>query len=88
MKEFGDKVPEGIKKDIETKVVEVRKAVEGEDIEAMKAVTDELGQLIQKIGASVYETQEFGSATAEAEAGPEFEGSGAEDDVVEGEVSE
>ncbi len=93
LKEFGDKVPEDIKTEIETKVVEVRKAAEGEDVDAMKSVTDELGQLIQKIGASVYEGQEVadGSSEAEApqseEADPSSEES-SEDDVIDGEVSE
>jgi molecular chaperone DnaK len=94
LKEFGDKVPEEMKTEIEAKVAEVRQAVEGEDVEAMKAATDELGQLIQKIGASVYEGQEVANGASEAETGPSAEGgseaphSGNEDDVVEGEVTE
>ena len=93
LKEFGDKVPEDVKTEIETKVAEVRKAVDGDDIDAMKTATDELGQLIQKIGASVYESQEVGNGTSEAEAGTESEESGdapysGDDDVIEGEVNE
>jgi molecular chaperone DnaK len=89
LKEFGDKVPEDVKTEIEAKVADVRKAVDGDDIEAMKAATDELGQLIQKIGASVYENQEVGNGTSEADAGSgSAESGGDEDDVVEGEVSE
>jgi molecular chaperone DnaK len=86
LKEFGDKVPSETKSEIEAKVADVRKVVEGEDVEAMKSATDELGQLIQKIGASVYETQEVGNDPSEAEAGPS---SGENDeDVIEGEVKE
>ena len=90
LKEFGDKVPEDVKAEIEAKIAEVRKAVDGEDVEAMKTVTDELGQLIQKIGASVYEGQEVANGTSEADAdsGPEESGDAPDDDVVEGEVSE
>ena len=87
LREFGDKVPEDVKSEIEAKMAEVRGAVEGEDIEAMKAATDELGQLIQKIGASVYEGQGVANGTSEAEAGPEAE-AGGEDDVIDGEVKE
>ena len=87
LKEFGDKVPADIKADIEAKIVQVRKTVEGEDLEAMKAVTDELGQLIQKIGASVYQTQEFNSDASETEAGPSSE-AGSDEDVIDGEVKE
>jgi len=95
LKEFGDKVPEDIRTEIEAKVAEVRKAVDGEDVEAMKAATEELGQLVQKIGASVYEGQEVANGVPDAdyEAEPAPEGGGeapqsGEDDVIDGEVSE
>ena len=90
LKEFGDKVPADIKSEIEAKVVEVRKTAEGEDVEAMKSATEALGQLIQKIGAAVYEQQNVpggDTSSSEAEAGPSSEGSG-EGDVIDGEVKE
>ncbi|MBN1452191.1 MAG: molecular chaperone DnaK [Anaerolineales bacterium] len=90
LKEFGDKVPADIKSEIEAKVVEVRKAAEGEDVEAMKSATEALGQLIQKIGAAVYEQQNVpggDTGSSETEAGPSSEGSG-EGDVIDGEVKE
>ena len=87
-------MPEDIKTEIETKVVEVRKTAEGEDVDAMKSVTDALGQLIQKIGASVYEGQEVANgphlrpeAPQGGEADPSSEES-SEDGVIDGEVSE
>jgi molecular chaperone DnaK len=84
LKEFADKVSEDVKSDVETKVADVKKAAEGEDVEAMKTATDVLGEAIQKIGASVYQ-QDQASAEGEAEAGPSSE-EGPE--VVEGEVNE
>jgi len=93
LKEFGDKVPADIKSDIEAKVVEVRKTAEGDDVAAMKSVTEALGQLIQKIGASVYEQQEVANGASEAGA-PQSGGAGSssegssEDDVIDGEVKE
>ncbi len=87
LKEFGGKVPADIKSEIEAKVVEVRKAAEGEDVEAMKSATEALGQLIQKIGASVYEQQEVANGTSEPGADPSSEES-SEDDVIDGEVKE
>ncbi len=90
LKEFGDKVPDEMRAEIEAKVAEIRKVLEEEDVEAMKTATDELGQLIQKIGASVYEGQEVENDTSEADSnsGPEENDEAPEDDVVEGEVSE
>jgi len=87
LKEFGDKIPEDLSADIEAKVAEVRKAVAGEDTEALKAVTETLAEAIQKIGASVYEGQEVGNGTSQAEPDPRSDGSG-EDEVIDGEVTE
>jgi len=85
LKEFGDKVPAEVKSDIEAKVAEVKKASEGDDVAAMKASTEKLGEAIQKIGASVYEQNPSASA------GPETGSSSPKDDgpeVVDGEVNE
>jgi molecular chaperone DnaK len=84
LREFGDKVPAEVKTEIEAKVAEVKRVAEGEDVAAMKAATEALGQAIQGIGASVYEQ---GQTMGEGEAGPS---SGNDDgsDVVDGEVKE
>jgi len=82
LKEFGDKVPAETKSEIETKVAEVKKVAEGEDVAAIKAATESLGESIQKIGASVYE-QNQPSAGEEAGSNPD-----AGPDVVDGEVKE
>ncbi len=83
LREFGEKVPVDVKSDIEAKVVEVRSAAQGDDIEKIKSATEALGQAIQKIGASVYEGSNVpGGEAAEGtsnEEGPE---------VVDGEVKE
>jgi molecular chaperone DnaK len=84
LREFGDKVPAEIKAEIETKVAEVKKTAEGEDVAAIKAATESLGQSIQKIGASVYE-QNPAAAGGEADSNPN---SDAGPDVVDGEVKE
>ncbi|MFN8463339.1 MAG: molecular chaperone DnaK [Anaerolineales bacterium] len=82
LREFGEKVPAEIKAEIETNVAAVKKAAEGEDASAIKAATDALGQVIQKIGASVYENPAAGGGEA-------AEGTSNENpDVVEGEVKE
>jgi molecular chaperone DnaK len=75
LREFGEKVPAEIKTEIEAKTAEVKKAAEGEEVEA-------IGQVIQKIGASVYEQN---PAAGAGEAGPNPDMG---PDVVEGEVKE
>ncbi len=82
LREFGEKVPAEVKTEIETNVAAVKKAAEGEDVSAIKSATDALGQVIQKIGASVYEQNQ---AAGGGEAGSS---SNENPDVVEGEVKE
>ena len=89
LKEFGDKVPEETKTEIEAKANEVKKVAESDDVAAIKAATDVLAEAIQKIGASVYEQNPAagpGPASGGAEAA---EGSSSDDgDVIDGEVHE
>src|SRR4030095_197070 len=55
LRDFGEKVPADIKSEIDEKTAEVKKAAEGEDVDAIKSATEALGQVIQKIGAAVYQ---------------------------------
>ena len=88
LREFGDKVPADVKSDIEAKVVDVRSAAQGDDIDKIKSATDGLGQAIQKIGASVYE-QNPAAGEAEAPGGSSSSAGGdAGPDVIDGEVKE
>ncbi|MFZ5882655.1 MAG: molecular chaperone DnaK [Chloroflexota bacterium] len=83
LREFGDKVPAEVKRDVESKVAEVKRTAEGEDTAAIKAATEALGQAVQKIGASVYEQN---PAAGGSEAGASSKDEGPE--VVDGEVKE
>ncbi len=93
LKEFGDKVPADVKSEVETKTADLRSKAQGEDIDAIKAATEALGQAIQKIGASVYqepnppaggESGQPGQQGQSGKSGP----SDAGPDVVDGEVKE
>jgi len=58
LKEAGDKLSAEIKKEIEEKVGELKKAKEGDKIEEIKLKIEELSQVIQKIGAAMYQKPE------------------------------
>jgi molecular chaperone DnaK len=88
LREFGDKVPEDVKADIEAKVAEVKKAAEDEDVEAMKAATDVLSEAVQKIGASVYEQEQAPADEGNVTEGEEEPNPDDEPEVVDGEVNE
>jgi len=55
LRELGDKVPSDVRSEVEIKVKEVREAMQGKDIALIRRKTEELGQVLQKIGARMYE---------------------------------
>ena len=83
IKDLGEKLPEEVKKEVEEAVAAVRKVQNSDDVEAIKTATATLTEVVQKIGASVYE--EPASAPEGTEETPSEE---PDDDVVEGEVTE
>ncbi len=86
IKDLGDKLPEEIKTEVADAVAEVRKVQDGDDLEEIKKATDALTEIVQKIGASVYEEP---SATPEAPKGEEETAPDEPDEnVVEGEVED
>ena len=69
LRENGDKIPEDVKKQVEDGMAAVRAVKDGEDAETIKKATEELGQTLQKVGASMYQQPGAG------EAGPSADGS-------------
>jgi molecular chaperone DnaK len=62
LKDLGDKVPADLKKQAEDGVSHLNSLKNTDDSEALRKAADEVGQLLQKIGASVY--QQGGGPTA------------------------
>jgi len=88
LKEFGDKVPAEIKSEVEAKVAEVKKSAAGEDAPTIKSATEALGEVVQKIGASVYQGQGPDVPASDASEAGANQNPEAGPDVVEGEVKE
>ncbi len=88
LREFGEKVPAEIRRDVEAKTADVKAAAQTEDVDKIKSATEALGLAIQKIGASVYEQSQ---AARGGDPGPTDQSSGQSDagpDVVDGQVRE
>jgi molecular chaperone DnaK len=85
LKEHGDKVDEETRKGIETALEELKSAIEGDDVEQIKAKTEALATASQKLGEIMYQ-----QAQSEAQAGGEAAAEGGEqkDDVVDAEFEE
>jgi molecular chaperone DnaK len=60
LKDYGDKVSEADKSAIETAVASLKSALEGEDVEAITAKTNELAQAAMKLGEAMYQASQAG----------------------------
>ncbi len=52
-----DKISDDLNKQVEEKIQAVRTALQGQDVDSVKAATNELNTIMQKIGESVYQQQ-------------------------------
>jgi molecular chaperone DnaK len=64
LKEFGDKIDAVEKGNIENKIAELKKVMEGEDAEAIKKATDELAQSAHKLAEAMYAKTQPGEEEA------------------------
>ena len=90
VKELGDKVPADMKKQAEDAVAEAKKALDGTDIDAIKAAGDKLQEVGHKLAEVVYSSAQQDAAAGNADAAGQA-GAGAQagsssnsgDDVVD-----
>ena len=91
MREHGDKVPADVKQQVEGKIAAVRSAMQGQDISYLRRTVQELSEVLQRVGASVY--QQPGAPPPSGEAPPPPGGQGPaggkpDEGSVEGEFRE
>jgi len=81
LREHGDKLPDAAKQQTQEKIDAVNKLKAEENLEALKAASENLAQHIQQLGAQMYQ---------QPAAGGEANGNGAKDgeDVVDAEFTE
>jgi molecular chaperone DnaK len=85
LNEYGDKVAQSDRSAIESAVASLRTALQGEDVEAIKARTNDLMQAQMKLGEAMYKAQAASGAPGDggAEAGGQ-----PKDDVIDAEFRE
>jgi molecular chaperone DnaK len=96
--ELGDKVPDTERTDIQAKIADVRKAMEGEDTAAIHGASQALTQVSHKLAEEVYRKTAAGggggagpsggAAPGGPEAGAKPEGGKGEEDVVDADFEE
>ncbi|MBP8998114.1 MAG: molecular chaperone DnaK [Anaerolineaceae bacterium] len=92
LRENGDKIPENLKKEVEESVSKLRGTTGEENADQIRTATENLNQVIQKIGASMYQQPESGAQESGGASGADQSGTsggnpptGESGDVVDGE---
>jgi molecular chaperone DnaK len=81
LKDNDEKLPEEAKQNVTGPLADVKKALEGTDLEAIKSATESLAAASQALGAAMYQ-----QAQAEAGAAGTATGDASDDDIVDAEV--
>ena len=84
VKEYGDKVSQSDKDGIETAITALKTALEGEDVETIKARTTDLMQASMKLGEAMYAA----SQAAGPDAAAAGQGEAKKDDVIDADFQE
>jgi len=90
LKEFGDKLDAGTKGEIESKIAELRKVMEGDDTDAIKKSMDELMQVSHRLAEQMYQkaASEEAGAQATDQARADEPASEDKEDVVDADFEE
>ncbi|PRX02423.1 UNVERIFIED_ORG: Hsp70 protein, partial [Actinomadura viridilutea] len=89
LKENSEKVPEDVKKEVEEAIADVKKKLEGGDIEAIRSSSEKLAQVSQKMGAAIYAQNQSAGEGAASGSGADASGDGKsqqDDEVVDAEI--
>lgn len=87
LRENADKIDSEKKQQIDIKISDLRSKVTGEDVEGIQKLIQEMEELIQQVGASMYQQPGSEAGQADPQSGPEQGGDSqpGNDDVVDGE---
>jgi len=89
LRDLGDKVPEDVRKDIQSKIDAVREALKGSDVGAVERRANELSSAMQRMGEAVYQQQPGGGAGPGPETGSGGRAGGDDEEgTVDGEFRE
>jgi molecular chaperone DnaK len=89
LEEHGDKIDAELKGQIEAALAEAKTAIDGGDVEAIKAKSQALTDLAMKMGQAIYEKDQAAAASPGGEGGAESaDASAGNEEVVDAEFSE
>jgi molecular chaperone DnaK len=82
--ENSDKVPADIRSEVESAIADLKKSLEGTDIDAIKQASEKLAQVSQKMGTAIYAQTQASASTASGDG--QASSAPGEEEVVEAEI--
>ena len=88
LKDNKDKLPEDVHSEVSEAVADVKKALEGDDIEPVKTAQEKLSSVAQKVGEAIYQADAASQAAGDASGAASSAGSTSSDDedIVDAEI--
>ena len=86
LKDNKDKLPEDVHSEVSEAVTDLKKALEGDDIEPVKTAQEKLNSVAQKVGEALYQADAAAQAAGDASASSAGSTSSNDEDIVDAEI--
>ena len=86
LKDNKDKLPESVHSEVSEAVTDLKKALEGDDIEPVKTAQEKLNSVAQKVGEALYQADAAAQAAGDASASSAGSTSSDDEDIVDAEI--
>ena len=86
LKDNKDKLPEDVHSEVSEAVNDLKKALEGDDIEPVKTAQEKLNSVAQKVGEALYQADAAAQAAGDASASSAGSTSSDDEDIVDAEI--
>ena len=86
LKDNKDKLPEDVHSEVSEAVTDLKKALEGDDIEPVKTAQEKLSSVAQKVGEALYQADAAAQAAGDASATSAGSTSSDDEDIVDAEI--
>ena len=86
LKDNKDKLPEDVHSEVSEAVADLKKALEGDDIEPVKTAQEKLSSVAQKVGEALYQADAAAQAAGDASASSAGSTSSDDEDIVDAEI--
>ena len=86
LRENKDKLPEDVHSEVSEAVADLKKALEGDDIEPVKTAQEKLSSVAQKVGEALYQADAAAQAAGDASASSAGSTSSDDEDIVDAEI--